>query len=66
MINAVSWDIKSQFVPERRHITSPLQIPGGSCYVRIEIFKAVTMKNAVSWDIKTHSYLRGDTLRLHN
>jgi hypothetical protein len=27
MKNAVFWDIKPEFVPHRRHITSPLQIP---------------------------------------
>jgi hypothetical protein len=27
MKNAVFWDIKSQFVHHRRHITSPLQSP---------------------------------------
>jgi hypothetical protein len=27
MMNAVFWDIKTQFVPHRRHITSPLQSP---------------------------------------
>jgi hypothetical protein len=27
--NAVFWDINPQFVPHRRHITSPLQIPAG-------------------------------------
>jgi hypothetical protein len=27
MKNAVFWDIKTQFVPHRRHITSPLQSP---------------------------------------
>jgi hypothetical protein len=25
MKNAIFWDIKTQFVPHRRHITSPLQ-----------------------------------------
>jgi hypothetical protein len=25
--NAVSWDIGTQFLPHRRHITSPLQSP---------------------------------------
>jgi hypothetical protein len=25
MKNAVFWDIKTQFLPHRRHITSPLQ-----------------------------------------
>jgi hypothetical protein len=32
--------------------------------VRFEVFSAVTMKNAVFWDIKSRSYLIGDTLRL--
>jgi hypothetical protein len=27
MKNAVFWDIKTQFVPHRRHVTSPLQSP---------------------------------------
>jgi hypothetical protein len=27
MKNVVFWDIKTQFVPHRRHITSPLQSP---------------------------------------
>jgi hypothetical protein len=29
MKNVVFWDIKTQFVLHRRHITSPLQIPAG-------------------------------------
>jgi hypothetical protein len=29
MKNVVSWDIIIQFVPHRRHITSPLQSPAG-------------------------------------
>jgi hypothetical protein len=29
MKNAVFWDIKSQFIPHRKHITSPLQSPAG-------------------------------------
>jgi hypothetical protein len=29
MKNAVVWDIKTQFVPHRGHITSPLQSPAG-------------------------------------
>jgi hypothetical protein len=33
-------------------------------YVRTEVFTAVTMNNAVFWDIKPSSYLIGDTLRL--
>jgi hypothetical protein len=27
--NVVLWDMKTQFVPHRRHITSPLQSPAG-------------------------------------
>jgi hypothetical protein len=61
---AVFWDIKTQFVPHRRHITSPLQSPAGQCYVRFAAFTAVNMKNAVFWDIKPHSYFTGDTLHL--
>jgi hypothetical protein len=53
MKNGVFWDIKTQFVLHRRHITSPLQNPAGDCYVRFEVFTAVTMKKGVFWDIKT-------------
>jgi hypothetical protein len=52
MKNAVFWDIKTQFVLHRRHITSPPQSPACSCYVRFAVFTAVTMKNAFFWDIK--------------
>jgi hypothetical protein len=53
MKNAVFWDIKPQFVLHRKHITSPLQSPASKCYVRFEIFAAVTMKNDIYWDIKS-------------
>jgi hypothetical protein len=53
MKNVVFWDINPQFLLYRRHITSPLQSPAGQCYVRFEVFTAVTTKNAVFWDIKT-------------
>jgi hypothetical protein len=53
MKNAFFWDIKTQFVPYRRHITSPLQSTASYCYVRFEFFTAVTMKNVVFWDIRT-------------
>jgi hypothetical protein len=68
MKNAVFWDIKTQFIPYRRHITSPLQSPAGECYVRFEVFIAVTMKNAVFWDIKTQfiPYRRHITSPLQN
>jgi hypothetical protein len=38
MKNAVFWDLKTQFVLDRRH-------------VRFEVFTAVTMKNGVLWDV---------------
>jgi hypothetical protein len=48
MKNFIFWDIEIQFVPNRKHITFPLQIPA-----RFEVFMAVTMKNSVFWDINT-------------
>jgi hypothetical protein len=51
MKNTVFWDMKTQFVLHRRHITSPLQSQASQCYVRFEVFTAVTMKNAVFWDV---------------
>jgi hypothetical protein len=53
MKSVVFWDIKTQFIPHRRYITSPLQSKAGLCYVRFEVSTAVTMKNAAIWDIKT-------------
>jgi hypothetical protein len=53
MKNVVFWDIKTQFVPHRRHIAAPLQSSASKCYVRFDVFTAVTMKNVVFWDIKT-------------
>jgi hypothetical protein len=47
----VFWDIKTQFVPHRKHITSLVQSPAGLCYVRFEVLTAVTMKNAVFWNV---------------
>jgi hypothetical protein len=62
MKNAVYWDIKTQFLPHRRHITSPLQNPAGQGYARFEVSTAMTMKNAVFRDTKPSSYLTGNTL----
>jgi hypothetical protein len=45
MKNTVFWDIKTQLVLHRRHLTSPLQSPASLCYVRFEVFTAGTMKN---------------------
>jgi hypothetical protein len=53
MKNAVFWDIKTQFIPDRKHITSLQQSPAGLCYIRSEVFAAVTMNNIVFWHIKT-------------
>jgi hypothetical protein len=36
-----------------------------SLHMEREVFTAVTMKNAVFWDIKPSSYFTGDTLLLH-
>jgi hypothetical protein len=52
MKNVFFWDIKTQFIPHRRHIMTPLQSPTVQCYARCEVITAVTMKNAVFWDIK--------------
>jgi hypothetical protein len=50
MKSAVFWNIKSQFVSQRKY-TSPLQSPAGLCLVRFEVFAAVAMKNVVFWDV---------------
>jgi hypothetical protein len=49
MKNGIFWDIKTQFVPHRRHITSPLLLC--YCYVRFEVFIAVTVKNGIFWNV---------------
>jgi hypothetical protein len=59
--STVFWDIKSKFIPHRRHITSPLQSPAGESYVRFEVSTAATMKNAVLWDIETQFVLHRRT-----
>jgi hypothetical protein len=51
MNNAVFWDMKPQFLPHRRHITSPLQSPAGLSYVISDVFTAMTMKNGVFCDV---------------
>jgi hypothetical protein len=68
MENVVFWDITTQFLSHRRHITSPLHSPAGYCYVKFEVFTAVTMKNVVFWDIKTQfvHHRRDITSPLHS
>jgi hypothetical protein len=51
MKNAVFWDIRTQFIPHRKHITSPLQSLAGYYFVIFGVFPAVIMKNALLWDI---------------
>jgi hypothetical protein len=52
MKNAVFCDLRTQFILHRRHITSPLRSPINECYVRFEVFAAVTMKNAFFSDLR--------------
>jgi hypothetical protein len=51
MKNAVFWDIKTQFVPHRRHNTSPLQSLAGLCCERFEVARTLTMKNSFYGDV---------------
>jgi hypothetical protein len=60
MKNAVFWDIKTEFVPHRRHITSPLQSPDGQCCVRLEVFTTVILRNANFWDVIPCGFLVAD------
>jgi hypothetical protein len=53
MKNVVFLDIKTQFLPPRRHITCQLQSPAGSYYVRVEVFMAVTMKLGYKKPVRT-------------
>jgi hypothetical protein len=52
MKNAVFWDIQTQFITHRRHITSALQSLASYRYIWFEVFTAVNMKNAVFWDLR--------------
>jgi hypothetical protein len=50
MKNVVFLDIKTQFVTRRRHIISATE-PRRLLICKIEVSRAVTMKNAVFWDV---------------
>jgi hypothetical protein len=63
MKNAVFWDINIQFVLHRRHITSPLQSRASYCYVRFEVFTAVTMKYGVFWNVTPCGSCKSPTIR---
>jgi hypothetical protein len=56
MKNVVFCDIKPQFLPYRKHITSPIQSPADYCYVRFEFFTAVTMNNAVFCYVTSYGF----------
>jgi hypothetical protein len=49
MNNAIFWDLKTPFLPHKKHNTSLLQSPAGYCYVRFDVLAAVTTKNALFW-----------------
>jgi hypothetical protein len=70
MKNTAFWDLITQSVPHRRHNRSPLQSPASLCYVIFEVFTAVTMKNAVFWDVMPYGCYKnrrfGGTYRLYN
>jgi hypothetical protein len=48
MKNVVLWDIKTHFIPHRKHVSATEP----SC-VRFVVFTVVTMENVVFWAIKT-------------
>jgi hypothetical protein len=57
MKNVVFWDMKTQFVPHRRHGTSLLRSPADEYYEIFEVSTTANMKNVVFWDIKTQFIL---------
>jgi hypothetical protein len=44
---------KTQLVPNRKHITSPLQGPASFCYVRFEVFTAVSVRKPSSGTLRS-------------
>jgi hypothetical protein len=69
MKNAVFWDIKTPFVPYKKHTTSPEHSQLMLCH--IWVFMAVTMKNArllgynpVRTSQETHYFSNTETSRL--
>jgi predicted phosphoadenosine phosphosulfate sulfurtransferase len=65
----VFWDRENQFATNSKHITSPLQSPAGKCYVGFVVFMAVTINNAISWDVTLCGSCKagrfGGTYRFH-
>jgi hypothetical protein len=70
MKKVVFWDTKTQFLPQRRNITSSLQRPARKCCVRFEVVTGVTVKNDVFWDVTSCGSCKnrrfGGTYRLHH
>jgi hypothetical protein len=58
--SVVFWDKRTQFVPERKHITSPLKNPADQCYVGFEVFMAMFVKN-VLYDKKKRVHTTKET-----
>jgi hypothetical protein len=54
MKDTVFLAVKPQVVTHWKHMMSSLQSPTGYCYVRVEVFTAVTMKNVVFFYMKLH------------
>jgi hypothetical protein len=52
MMNTIFWDKNVVHTSQETHYVSATE-PSRLCYVRFEVFTAVTMKNAAFWDIKT-------------
>jgi hypothetical protein len=54
MKNAVYWDIKAQFIPHRRHITSPLQSPADKAANKYKVF---TFLRRLRWLLVTATFV---------
>jgi hypothetical protein len=52
----VYWDIKTQFIPHRRHYVSATEASRLKL-CKIELFTVVTMKNVVYWDMSLVLYI---------
>jgi hypothetical protein len=64
MKNVVLWDIKTLFIPHKKHVTSLLQRPTCKYKVRFEISRLWLCRMPYSGIWKPSSYLTGNTTRL--
>jgi hypothetical protein len=60
MKNVINLDIKLQFIPHRRHLTSSQQSTASNYYVRFEVLTGVIMKNTVFWDARRVALVKTD------